>query len=84
MRDVRILLVGALALASLVSAKEGMWTPDQLPQIAEDLRDTGLELDPATLTDLTAFPTLSRQTGRYQFIFSAIIRVLHRVHGPVL
>ena len=56
MRDVRILLVGALALASLVSAKEGMWTPDQLPQIAEDLRDTGLELDPATLTDLTAFP----------------------------
>jgi len=56
MRDVRILLIAALALASLVSAKEGMWTPDQLPQIAEDLRDTGLELDPATLTDLTAFP----------------------------
>ena len=56
MRDVRILLIAALALASLASAKEGMWTSDQLPQIAEDLRDTGLELDPATLTDLTAFP----------------------------
>ncbi|WP_366042519.1 S46 family peptidase [Henriciella sp.] len=33
-----------------------MWTPDQLPQIADDLRETGLELDPASLTDLTAFP----------------------------
>ncbi|MEM9739858.1 MAG: S46 family peptidase [Pseudomonadota bacterium] len=38
------------------SAKEGMFTPDQLPEIAEDLSDTGLRLDPATLTDLTAFP----------------------------
>ena len=38
------------------SAKEGMWTPDQLPAIADDLKETGLELDPASLTDLTAFP----------------------------
>ena len=45
-----------LALAMPVSAKEGMFTPDQLPEIAEDLKDTGLELDPADLTDLTAFP----------------------------
>lgn len=43
-------------IAQTASAKEGMWTPDQLPQIADDLRETGLELDPASLTDLTAFP----------------------------
>ncbi|HKL51276.1 MAG TPA: S46 family peptidase [Wenzhouxiangellaceae bacterium] len=49
-------LAAALTLGGLAEAKEGMWTPDQLPQIAEDLRATGLELDPATLTDLTAFP----------------------------
>lgn len=37
-------------------AKEGMFTPDQIPGIAGDLRATGLNLDPATLSDLTAFP----------------------------
>lgn len=48
-------LAAALALAP-AAAKEGMWTPDQLPDIADDLRATGLALDPETLTDLTAFP----------------------------
>ncbi|MEL6753281.1 MAG: S46 family peptidase [Pseudomonadota bacterium] len=33
-----------------------MFTPDQLPMIAEDLTATGLELDPASLTELTQFP----------------------------
>lgn len=37
-------------------AKEGMFTPEQMPGIAEDLRSTGLNLDPAALADLTAFP----------------------------
>lgn len=49
-------LAAALAFGGLADAKEGMWTPDQLPEIAEDLRATGLELDPESLTDLTAFP----------------------------
>ena len=39
-----------------VLAKEGMFTPEQIPGIAGDLRATGLNLDPATLADLTAFP----------------------------
>ena len=38
------------------SAKEGMFTPDQLPEISKDLRATGLTLDPKQLTDLTSFP----------------------------
>ena len=46
---------GALA-AQPAAAKEGMFTPDQIPGIADDLRATGLDLDPATLADLTAFP----------------------------
>lgn len=37
-------------------AKEGMFTPGQLPEIAEDLRETGLEIDPESLSDLTGFP----------------------------
>lgn len=48
-------LAGLLVLTQ-AAAREGMFTPDQLPSIAEDLRATGLNLDPATLADLTAFP----------------------------
>lgn len=48
--------LGLLALSVPAQAKEGMFTPDQLPEIAKDLKATGLELDPTTLTDLTAFP----------------------------
>ena len=48
-------LAGAL-LSQQALAKEGMFTPDQVPGIADDLRATGLNLDPAALADLTAFP----------------------------
>ncbi|NEZ04291.1 S46 family peptidase [Wenzhouxiangella sp. XN201] len=56
MRYTPIALAAAFALAGTAVAKEGMWTPDQLPLIAEDLRATGLELDPESLTELTDFP----------------------------
>ncbi|MBX7527519.1 S46 family peptidase [Qipengyuania vesicularis] len=46
----------ACAASAPLAAKEGMFTPQQLPEIADDLRDTGLELDPEVLTDLTGFP----------------------------
>lgn len=56
----------AAALASVVSiaaggginaiAKEGMFTPEQIPAIASDMRKAGLRLNPRTLTDLTGFP----------------------------
>lgn len=47
----------ALALAAVSAhAEEGMWMPKQLPQIAKGLKAAGLELDPAKLQDLTAFP----------------------------
>ncbi|MEM9084575.1 MAG: S46 family peptidase [Pseudomonadota bacterium] len=49
------LLVGA-ALAAPLSAKEGMYTPDQLQEISDQLEEAGLELDPASLSDLTSFP----------------------------
>ena len=48
-------LAGALATPH-AAAKEGMFTPDQISGITDDLRATGLNLDPATLADLTAFP----------------------------
>ena len=45
-----------LCAGNVALAKEGMFTPDQLPEIAEDLKATGLTLDPHQLTDLTEFP----------------------------
>jgi len=37
-------------------ANEGMWMPQQLPQLAKELEEAGLELDPARLTQLTEYP----------------------------
>ena len=37
-------------------AKEGMFTPEQLPEISTDLSKSGLRLRPSQLTDLTEFP----------------------------
>jgi hypothetical protein len=49
-----------LSLAILASfsahADEGMWMPQQLPQVAKQLKAAGLKLDPASLTKLTEFP----------------------------
>ncbi len=37
-------------------AEEGMWTPQQLPEIAPHLRELGLRIDPGRLSDLTGDP----------------------------
>lgn len=46
----------ALMSAPAVQAVEGMFTPDQLPEIAKDLRKKGLKLKPEQISDLTGFP----------------------------
>ena len=51
MRYALTALAAALTLGGLAEAKEGMWTPDQLPEIAEDLRATGLELESCMSTE---------------------------------
>ncbi|MGO1541606.1 MAG: S46 family peptidase [Luteimonas sp.] len=50
-------LLTTLALtAAPASAGEGMWVPQQLPEIAGPLRDAGLRLAPEQLADLTGDP----------------------------
>ncbi|MFZ6646036.1 S46 family peptidase [Undibacterium sp. TJN25] len=44
------------ALSNLAFANEGMWMPQQLPDIAAQLKAAGLKLDPAALSKLTGFP----------------------------
>ena len=43
-------------LAGAATAGEGMWVPQQLPQIAGPLKQAGLKLDPAQLANLTGDP----------------------------
>jgi hypothetical protein len=50
-----LLILAALATQAAY-ANEGMWMPQQLPQVAKQLKAAGLKLDPATLTRLTEFP----------------------------
>ncbi|PTB88249.1 dipeptidyl-peptidase 7, partial [Pseudidiomarina aestuarii] len=49
-------LIALAIVSATASANEGMWMPQQLPEIAAELKATGLELDPSDLTKLTEFP----------------------------
>ena len=44
------------SLAPVVHADEGMWVPQQLPEIAGPLKKAGLKLDPKQLANLTGDP----------------------------
>jgi len=44
------------ALAGPAVANEGMWQPHQLPDLSEQLRELGLEIDPENLSRLDQFP----------------------------
>ncbi len=48
-------MVAVLAALPL-AAEEGMWMPQQIPQLGDQLIEMGLELDPAQFADLTGFP----------------------------
>jgi hypothetical protein len=49
--------VATMGMAALTAnADEGMWVPQQLPEIAGPLKKAGLKLDPKQLADLTGDP----------------------------
>ena len=53
----RVLLACSFLLLSFpLVAAEGMWVPEQLPEIAAPLKKAGLKLDPKQLADLTGQP----------------------------
>ena len=49
-------VLAALAVAPAAWAGEGMWVPQQLPEIAGPLKKAGLKLSPQQLADLTGDP----------------------------
>lgn len=52
----RALLAASLMLAFAAHADEGMWTPQQLPEIADALKSRGLQLPVEALADLSGDP----------------------------
>ncbi|MES3022610.1 MAG: S46 family peptidase [Pseudomonadota bacterium] len=52
----KTLLTLTILSSASAYADEGMWMPQQLPQVAKQLKAAGLKLDPASLTKLTEFP----------------------------
>ncbi len=51
-----VLCLVVVVTASFSFAGDGMWLPDQLPKIAEELRAAGLDTDPKNFSDLTGHP----------------------------
>ena len=49
-------IVASLGLVQVAHAAEGMWVPQQLPEIAGPLQKAGLKLSPEQLADLTGDP----------------------------
>jgi len=56
MRTIATLALLTLLVPFAVSADEGMWMPQQIPMLGEELKELGLKLDPASFADLTGFP----------------------------
>lgn len=50
--------LGALMVvcALTAAADDGMWMPQQIPALGDELRKLGLQIDPNQFSDLTAFP----------------------------
>jgi hypothetical protein len=51
-----ILALMCTCVSALGVAGEGMWLPEQLPKIGDDLKRAGLETPPENFADLTGHP----------------------------
>jgi Peptidase S46 len=49
-------LLALLAVPIAAVADDGMWMPQQVPALAGELKKLGLQIDPNSFADLTAFP----------------------------
>lgn len=56
MRNRILALIAALVLPVVAIADDGMWMPQQIPAVGDELKKLGLQLDPSQFADLTGFP----------------------------
>ena len=50
------LILASLLVAATALADEGLWMPQQIPALGDELKKLGLQLDPKQFADLTGFP----------------------------
>jgi len=51
-----LILLALLLVPAIGGAAEGMWMPQQVPQLGDELRKLGLQIDPNRFADLTGDP----------------------------
>lgn len=51
-----VMALACVLLAPAMDADEGMWMPQQVPMLGDELRELGLRLTPDAFDDLTGFP----------------------------
>jgi hypothetical protein len=52
----KLFLSLSLLLSTSLFADDGMWMPQQIPAVGDELKQLGLQLDPKQFSDLTGFP----------------------------
>ena len=56
MKRFALTLYVLVVLSVFARADEGMWMPQQIPQLADELRKMGIKIDPNRFADLTGDP----------------------------
>jgi hypothetical protein len=56
MKKLTTVVICWIFVSGIAFAEEGMWPPEQLPELAMELKALGLELDPQQMADLTEYP----------------------------
>jgi hypothetical protein len=49
-------ILATLTMAASAAADDGLWMPQQIPALGDELKKLGLQLDPKQFADLTGFP----------------------------
>ena len=68
-------VLALLAVPMMVVADEGMWMPQQVPALGDELRKLGLQIDPNSFADLTSFPFATAAAASSQRVDFSLLQL---------